>query len=260
MYTRTSGTLVMTKDFKTTPSSSKKTTTSQYGISWVMGGIAVGLIAGAGVYALASQGKISIDNEKLALSANKTTQTINNAARDLTELAERISNPPEKVMIEDNRPSFSYHAVLPQLELNVSMPLQEDRYAPDRPPTQIRASQPTGVIAPAPPPASPQRPTEAVAPAQVASTPPPQQTTQRVAPQRQGRYMFQLGSYRSQAQAQQMQQRVAGQGLHTRIETAEIGGETWYRVRLGPTEDPQVVDRWQQMLSGMGISPMMIQL
>ncbi len=75
-----------------------------------------------------------------------------------------------------------------------------------------------------------------------------------------GRYMFQLGAYRNQAQARQMQQRARQNGMNTRIETTNINGKTWYRVRLGPTEDIQTVNIWKQRLSGMGINPMMIRL
>ena len=95
---------------------------------------------------------------------------------------------------------------------------------------------------------------EEVAEAQVAAV----QAAQNTIPK--GRYMFQLGAYQSQAQAVQMQRKAQQNGMNTRVETANINGKKWFRVRLGPTDNLQTVNKWKQRLSGMGINPMMIRL
>ncbi len=224
----------MTQDFKksdTSPSS------GQYGISWVLGGIAVGLMAGALVYYLASQGTIQIqDNSVLASTQNAATSNANPAQQ--TANTASLSQQ-DKAPAEDNRPGFSYHAVLPQLELDVPFPAQVDNPDPDPEPAPATAAA-TPAATPAPAPA-------------VAAT-----TDESVT--RKGSYLFQLGSYKTPAQAQQMQKIASKNGMNTRVEKVEIQGQTWYRVRLGPTDDLQIVNRWKQMLSGMGISPMVIRL
>jgi len=224
----------MTKDFKTNDSASNSAA-NQYGISWVVGGIAVGLLAGAAVYALVSNGKFDLNFNAVKETPQITTAEpakTQNVSLDKPEGASEDVEvaPPEAT---DERPGFTYYAVLPQLELDVNGQMQEE--------VNITETTPTTQ-------ATPPRPT-ASATNQAAST---------IAAG--GRIMFQLGSYKTQAQAVQLQRRASQNGLNTRIETATIRGETWYRVRLGPTEDMNIVNRWKQMLAGMGISPMVIRL
>ncbi|QQZ30941.1 SPOR domain-containing protein [Thiothrix subterranea] len=57
-----------------------------------------------------------------------------------------------------------------------------------------------------------------------------------------------------------MQSRLKKKGLSSRIETANIQGATWFRVRVGPATSPEMLQQWQQTLSGMGISPMAIRM
>ncbi|WP_308874402.1 SPOR domain-containing protein [Thiothrix subterranea] len=71
---------------------------------------------------------------------------------------------------------------------------------------------------------------------------------------------FQIGSYKTQDQAADMQSRLKKKGLSSRIETANIQGATWFRVRVGPATSPEMLQQWQQTLSGMGISPMAIRM
>lgn len=54
--------MIMTKDFKMTETAAS----SQYGISWVLGGIAVGLLAGAVVYALISPKSSTVSSNTCA--------------------------------------------------------------------------------------------------------------------------------------------------------------------------------------------------
>ena len=219
----------MTKDFKIADTASASS--GQYGISWVLGGIAVGLLAGAAVYAFANRDKLDMPE----LGNTQATHTIN------TQLAVQPASDPntnaslqDKPLGEDTRPGFSYHAVLPQLELDVPFQAQEDNAAPDTP---------------APLPAAEEQKVET----EQAAAPAPAVTAG-------GNYMFQLGAYKSEAQAKQMQAQAKRNGLNTRVEAADVKGERWYRVRLGPTNDVNVVNKWKQMLSGMGISPMIIRL
>lgn len=221
----------MTRDFKQNDSSASP---NQYGLSWVLGGIAVGLLAGGLVYAYMSN---QINSGNSSLNVTNPAETAEGAA--ILPAASDAGNPtlqdePE----EDTRPGFIYHAVLPQLEVDVPIPPPEESAPADQEPIE----EPVLV----------EEDDDALA--EVAAA---QETQSNLA---KGRYMFQLGAYQSQAQAVQMQRRAQQNGMNTRIETANINGKTWFRVRLGPTEDLQVVNIWKQRLSGMGINPMMIRL
>lgn len=216
----------MTRDFKQNDSSASP---NQYGLSWVLGGIAVGLLAGGLVYAYMSH------QIKSASSVNPSETAEGAAILPATSEAGNptLQDEPE----EDTRPGFIYHAVLPQLEVDVPIPPPEESAPADQEPIE----EPILVE-------------EEDAMAEVAAA---QEIQNNLA---KGRYMFQLGAYQSQAQAVQMQRRAQQNGMNTRVETANINGKTWFRVRLGPTEDLQVVNKWKQRLSGMGINPMMIRL
>jgi cell division protein FtsN len=71
---------------------------------------------------------------------------------------------------------------------------------------------------------------------------------------------FQIGSYKTQDQAANMQQRLQQHGLSSRIEAANVQGTTWYRVKIGPASSAATFHQWQQTLSGMGISPMPLRM
>lgn len=226
--------MIMTKDFKIT----ETTASSQYGISWVLGGIAVGLLAGAVVYVLMSPNTPIVSAAAPGTSQTPTlASTTPNNANSLNSLADKPAN-------TDNRPGFSYHAVLPQLEMSVPISVHEDN--PDGATTKISTEEKKPV------------PKEKLA--EIEASKPEQAATIEKSATTGGKLMYQLGAYKSEAQANQIQRLASQKGLNTRVEATEIKGERWYRVRLGPTNDPNIASRWKQTLSGMGISAMEIRL
>jgi len=239
----------MTKDFKKSESSSQS---GQYGISWVLGGVAVGLLAGAIVYAVANRNN---PVSQVLLSPADTRQNVE------APPATADSIPPDpQASLQDtseeavSRPGFSYHAVLPQLELDVPFQVQEQE--PEADPDDQLANNRTDTAAMEQTTAALEQADrqQAAAEQQVAAqaAAPPTLASQRV--------MFQLGAYRDQRQAELLRQRCSNSGLNSRVEEAQVKGQTWYRVRLGPTDSMEVVTRWQQMLSSMGINPMIIRM
>nr|CAA6830844.1 MAG: Unknown protein [uncultured Thiotrichaceae bacterium] len=224
----------MTRDFK---QSESNTSPNQYGLSWVLGGIAVGLLAGGLVYAYMDSQQTSTTTAQ-TMTGNTAQATATDT--ETPQISASTNNNPtlQDKPVQDTRPGFSYHAVLPQLELDVPIPAPQET----APANQEPILQPVLVD-------------EEDAQAQVAAATQAVQNT--IA---KGRYMFQLGAYQSQAQATQMQRRAKQNGMNTRIETANINGKKWFRVRLGPTDNIQIVNKWKQRLSGMGINPMMIRL
>lgn len=241
--------MIMTKDFKITETA----TSSQYGISWVLGGIAVGLLAGAVVYALMSPKTPTVaaatnpaTTSAPALANNGTNSTTTSPSLTGSSLADKPTNP-------DNRPGFSYHAVLPQLEMSVPITVHEDNPDGDTPKAATEEKEKK--------PAKTTQQEVAQKPAPAVETTAVVEKEPAAAPAAQGgRVMYQLGAYKSEAQANQIQRLASQKGLNTRVEATEIKGERWYRVRLGPTNDANTANRWKQMLSGMGISAMEIRL
>lgn len=226
----------MTRDFKQNESTMES---SQYGLSWVLGGIAVGLLAGAVAYALMSKQDLS----SLVNFGNQTAQSAPSPSNIASSTGDTTPASLQDRPVEDDRPGFSYHAVLPQLELDVAIPAPREA-APER----DRNNQLVAIDLSTPVAAEEQQPETG------------QQQAEQAQQLAQGNYMFQLGAYRNQQQAAQMQQKAKRNGMNTRVETATVNGQTWYRVRLGPTNNLQVVDRWKQRLSGMGITPMIIRM
>lgn len=230
--------MIMTKDFKTTETAAA----SQYGISWVLGGIAVGLLAGGVVYALISPKPPTVSAATPSPTTTNTAVSANPGTNN-SSTSTATSSLQDKPSTTDNRPGFSYHAVLPQLEMSVPMTVHEDN--PDGETTKAATTEEKKPVKTAELTASKPESEPAIEKPQVAT---------------QGKIMYQLGAYKSEAQASQIQRLASQKGLNTRIEATEIKGERWYRVRLGPTNDAKTANRWKQMLSGMGISAMEIRL
>ncbi|MEZ5480568.1 MAG: SPOR domain-containing protein, partial [Thiolinea sp.] len=231
-----SGQRIMTRDFKQHQTAEPG---NQYGISWVLGGIAVGLLAGAVFYLVMTPQ--ALQNLGLATDAPAAPPQQGETAvppETLTDGNPSLQDAPP----EDKRPGFSYHAVLPQLEVDIPIAAPTET-----PPDNLQALPEITELEAAQQESQPQATQTQAEPAQA-------QAVQG------GRYMFQLGAYRNRQQAVQMQELARRNGMNTRVETAQINGQTWYRVRLGPTDNIQIVNRWKQRLSGMGINPMMIRL
>ncbi len=240
----------MTKDFKQQAVSGSAF--GQYGLGWMVGGVAIGLIIGAGMYALANKGNVPATRATNPTSSNMTTSSVGDSATptdstliggDTPEMAADATPEPAP----DEAPGFSYHAVLPQLEIDVPLAVQVEQQAAAPKPANEKKS---AVVPP---------PKEADKKPALADTPKPE--TKKSAPAAiSGSNAFQIGSYKTQDQAADMQSRLKKKGLNSRIETANVQGATWFRVRVGPATSPEMLQQWQQTLSGMGISPLAIRM
>jgi cell division protein FtsN len=121
--------------------------------------------------------------------------------------------------------------------LNTSQPLHVP--APNQDTREVRKSAPAKVL---PPPPKPRFDFYTILPemevpiAEQEITGKPQEGVPQVeAP---GTYLLQAGSFRSQAQADQLKAKLALLGLQASIQTVTINNtETWHRVRVGPLSD-----------------------
>ncbi|WGZ94713.1 MAG: SPOR domain-containing protein [Candidatus Thiothrix putei] len=255
----------MTKDFK--KQAAAGSAFGQYGLGWMVGGVAIGLLIGAGMYALANKGNApdattttppGLNTTSLGDTTNPATSTL--STTDVTATGDNGgTSTPQNLSSQDQpsdeTPGFSYHAVLPQLEIDVPLAVQvEQQAAATKEPPDTKKP-----VAAAPPPKQADKKTVAVDTPK-ADTPKPETKKAPPAAAITGANALQIGSYKTQDQAADMQNRLKKKGLNSRVETANIQGATWFRVRVGPASSPEMLQKWQQTLSGMGISPMAIRM
>ena len=214
----------MTKDFKT--STVTQPNVAQYGMSWMFGGIAIGLIVGLFVYIVINKDIDSVPSTTEVVANNATSAT---TAQE-TPLMQGNANNTSANQNDLPQPNFSYHAVLPQLDVPVTIKPDTSKPAATK---QLNNNA------------------ETKAPKETAPA-----TNAKL-----GKFnAFQVGSYKTQAQAAAMQTRLKQNGLATHVEKADVNGQDYYRIKLGPASSADVYNKWQQTLSGMGINPLPIHL
>ena len=68
-----------------------------------------------------------------------------------------------------------------------------------------------------------------------------------------GGFLLQAGSFRRQADADRLKGNLALRGLEARVESAAVGGQTVYRVRIGPYGSLDQVNQIRRELADDGI-------
>ena len=76
--------------------------------------------------------------------------------------------------------------------------------------------------------------------------------------QPQGPYLLQVGSFRSQSDADALRARVTLLGLDTRIQTVTVDDVTWHRVRVGPFDSAREADGARRRLVENGHEAMVL--
>lgn len=72
------------------------------------------------------------------------------------------------------------------------------------------------------------------------------------------RYILQVGSFRSSADAEQMKARLALQGFTALTQTVKVNDETWHRVRIGPVAGARKADEMRSQLTQAGIESLVM--
>ena len=141
------------------------------------------------------------------------------------------------------KPQFDFYTILPESEVivpdrNRDEPVNEA--APEPPPARTETAKATAT-ATAPVPA-PGKPPEAAKPA-------PAEAQQPSA------LMLQAGSFRAFADADRRRGSIILMGFPARVETIHMpGGETWYRVQVGPFGAPRALGQARAALESKGIT------
>ena len=63
------------------------------------------------------------------------------------------------------------------------------------------------------------------------------------APEKQGAYVLQAGSYKKFEDADRVRAQLALQGIESNVQRVAIDADTWHRVRIGPISDPAELNR-----------------
>ena len=238
----------MSKDFK--KQAAPASNFGQYGLGWMLRGIAIGLMVGLGMYALANNNNLSA-NAGVA-SPQQQVAGATPSTPGVTTLAANVSNADTangvgSGVVADSPaglsegPAFSYHAVLPQLEVGIPVSVQTGQIKPAKEPVKK-------------PVATEDKKTNT--PEETSTTPAKPAASKPLT----GMNGFQIGSYKTLEQASAMQNRLKRNGMTTRVEKASINGDTWFRVRVGPADSTELMSQWEQTLSGMGISPLPVRM
>jgi len=72
------------------------------------------------------------------------------------------------------------------------------------------------------------------------------------------RYILQAGAFQASGQAEELKAKIALLGLGARVESAQIGGKTVYRVRMGPYGTAGELAEAKRKLAGGGLSAMAV--
>lgn len=133
------------------------------------------------------------------------------------------------------KPKFEFYTILPELEVPV----------PETAENQRQAAMPPALKTPK---------TAPSAPAEPAPTPTPAASADA------GRYILQAGSSRNAVDAERLRASLALQGMVARIQTVNINGETWHRIRVGPFGSRTEADAARRQLRGADINTMLLEL
>jgi len=125
-------------------------------------------------------------------------------------------------------PHFDFYSLLPELEVVVP---DEELEGKTRKPPADRTASPDVEVA-------------AEAPVQVPKS----------------GYLIQVSSFRNARDADKLKAQLAMLGLHAQVNKASIKGTAWHRVRVGPYNSTQAVQRTRQQLSSNGYNTMVIKI
>lgn len=91
-------------------------------------------------------------------------------------------------------------------------------------------------------------------------TPPPKQdsSTETPATRDDSRYLLQAGAFQASGDAEALKAKIAFLGLSARVESAQIKGQTVYRVRMGPYGSATELAEAKKKLAGGGLPAMAV--
>lgn len=140
-----------------------------------------------------------------------------------------VSEPEPAATSEVEPPHFDFYSLLPELEVVVP---DEELEGKTRKPPKDKVTAPDAEA------------TAQTAPVQVPKS----------------GYLIQVSSFRNARDADKLKAQLALLGLHAQVNKASIKGTAWHRVRVGPYNSTQAVQRTRRQLSSNGYNSMVIKI
>ena len=252
---------------------------------WLVAGVAI-----AAVVFLAAPGLFKKDGDgflRVGPHPNPDAQPAPVADTDVdaaTELPKPAAAKPAAAKPADDKTQYDFYTLLPGKEVQMSdaelaasaraeeaaraKAALEGKPVPPSPTATSAASMPTP-IAEAKTPVPAPLPEQAPAPVRTTSTPavtntvaatpqaapvsPAPAVSPATKPADNVRYILQAGSFGASGDAEMTKAKLAMLGLAARVESADIGGKTVYRVRMGPYASASELAAAKQKLAGTGL-------
>lgn len=219
--------------------------------------------------------------------ANPDAQPAPVASADEEPIASEEDKPAKKPAEPAKKDTdYDFYTLLPGKEVPMS---DAELAASERAEAQRSAAQQKAAQQPAPQPAQPaaaQQPTATTAaalpkpvdtatttptpaPTQTAAAPTPAPAAATTAPTATAaavpvddgtRYLLQAGAFQASGQAEEMKAKIAMLGVGARVESANIGGKTVYRVRMGPYGTASDLADAKRKLASGGLPAMAIKV
>ncbi len=207
------------------------------GLLWMLSGIMMGLLVGLAMYYFANRGISNVE----AANASQETKTTNVPKKSTFAKDQEVTSPfgasknaddPEEQLVASlidknhkeevkKRPSFSYYAVLPDL----NVPIQTIHNPIEKKEKTVKTDNKD------------------------------KKTNKGKAATGKSNYLLQVASYRKRNQADRSKGRLKRKGVTAYVEARKVRGKTWYRVMAGPVES-QKLGNWKATVASLGFKPL----
>jgi cell division protein FtsN len=148
------------------------------------------------------------------------------------------------------KPQYDFYSVLSEKEVRIpdsEISAQAKAEQQARQKQQQQQAQAPAAVAPKLPPNAPPAVTQNITAAPASAVTPP-------ASNGPSGFLLQVGAFPSAADAETLKAKLALQGFVANVQSVNVGGQTYHRVRLGPFHSATDLESAKQRLSAAGIS------
>lgn len=150
------------------------------------------------------------------------------------------------------KPQYDFYSVLSEKEVRIpdseiSAQAKAEQQAKQKQQQQQQQQAQVPAAAPKLPPNAPQAVTQNITAAPASAVAPPPSNGP-------SGYLLQVGAFPSAADAETLKAKLALQGFVANVQSVNVGGQTYHRVRLGPFHSATDLESAKQRLSAAGIS------
>ncbi len=221
---------------------------------WVMVGIVVLLFIGILVWLGSRPEQPQAEAKTLPLQApvkavgQEPKPEAKSAQTDVREVRAEESAKAVKPIVPPP-PRYDFYQMLPEQSVGTTTPVPPEVVNAKAPPSAKPPAAPTDV--------PPQKVTvEPSAVKEVASLPPAVDKA-KVAPSTASQVTLQVGSFRRYEEADRRKAELAMLGFSASVQAANVNGETWHRVKLGPMPDAEA-RKIRDRLKAVGMNPLLV--